>query len=382
MNPVSAVRKAFDRFTGGKGEFSITVPVMDGPLKPNDYLERASSIGAIDAADNLVAIGDKLLLTSHNRIMQLSLDGEFCVHSEYEAEISCLTVSNGGAIAIGVDGLGVMILGGAHDGKLLDKLAMGPLKCPTAALFLDENTLIVSNGSAEFPAAKWNHDLIHHGSSGTVARIDLASKRAADLATGLRFPAGLSFRPGNDEEVVASEAWKHRLIVLATDRPSAPREVLGGLPAYPGRICRSKAGGYWVALFSVRSQLQEFVLREDRFRKQMIAEIDPEFWIVPALASGRSFKEPLQAGGVIRLGVHKPWAPTRSYGLVLRLDADFQPLWSAHSRADGSRHGITSFVEMDGGLVMTSKGKGEVILLIHTAQSEPLDLIFPADDAA
>jgi hypothetical protein len=75
----------------------------------------------------------------------------------------------------------------------------------------------------------------------------------------------------------------------------------------------------------VRSQLQEFVLREDRYRREMMATIDPEFWIAPALSSGRSFKEPLQAGGVIRLGIHKPWAPTRSYGLILRLDADAQP---------------------------------------------------------
>jgi hypothetical protein len=113
------------------------------------------------------------------------------------------------------------------------------------------------------------------------------------------------------------------------------------------------------------------VLREDRFRRRMIQEVDPAYWIAPALSSGHSFKEPLQAGGVIRLGIHKPWAPTRSYGLILRLDENLEPLWSCHSRADGKRHGMTSLAEVDGALLATSKGKGEVIRIAEIALAEP-----------
>ena len=56
------------------------------------------------------------------------------------------------------------------------------------------------------------------------------------------------------------------------------------------------------------------------------------------------------------MGMHKPWSPSRSYGLVVRLDAKLRPLSSLHSRADGTRHGITSAVEHDGRLVVASKG--------------------------
>lgn len=369
MSVSASIGRIFDRFMGGRGEFSITVPVMDGALKPNDDLERAPGMAMIPEADNAVVAQGRLLVSSGTRILELRGKTGPGVHSEYPAPVSCLAASDGGVLAVGLDGLGVKIVGGRHDGLLVDRTGAEALHCPTSVCFLGEETLIVSNGSAQFPAAQWGHDLIHHGRSGTVARIDLAPGRAVDLAAGLHFPAGVCLRQGAAHEVLVAEAWRHRLIVLATDQPSLPREMLAGLPAYPGRICASVSGGYWLALFAVRSQLQEFVLREERFRRRMIAEIDPEFWIVPALKSGRSFKEPLQAGGVIRLGVHKPWAPTRSYGLVVRLDADGQPLWSAHSRADGARHGITSLVEREGGLVLTSKGKGEVIA-IETAQSE------------
>ena len=377
MSLPAAIRRTLDRFMGGRGDFSITVPVMDGALKPNDFLERMPSVAMIEDADNLVAVDGGLLVSSGPRILWLGPDGATSLHSGHEAPISCLAASAGGALAVGLDGVGVRIAGGRHDGALLSQAAGRALICPTAALFLDEDTLVVSVGSAEFPAASWTRDLLHHGRSGSVLRIDLAGGNAVELAAGLRFPSGLCLDDAGG--LVVAEAWRHRLVALDAGRASAPRELLGGLPAYPGRILRSAAGGYWLALFAVRSQLQEFVLRENRFRRQMIAEIDPACWIAPALSSGHSFKEPLQAGGVIRLGIHKPWAPTRSYGLVVLLDADFQPVWSAHSRADGRRHGITALAEAGGRLFVASRGRGEVMTTDHVALGEPTDLLSLTD---
>jgi hypothetical protein len=125
--------------------------------------------------------------------------------------------------------------------------------------------------------------------------------------------------------------------------------------------------------------LQEFVLREPRYRREMMTTVEPAYWIAPSLSSGRSFKEPLQAGGVIRLGIHKPWAPTRSYGLVARLDEQFQPAWSAHSRADGTRHGITSVAELGGRAIVSARGSDELIAIDHTAIEEPFDLYMTAE---
>lgn len=95
----------------------------------------------------------------------------------------------------------------------------------------------------------------------------------------------------------------------------------------------------------------------------MMAEVEPDYWIAPALSSGHSFKEPLQAGGVIRLGIHKPWAPTRSYGLVILLDGDFAPVASGHSRAGGRHHGVTAVEEFDGNLFAAARGAGRLLKL-------------------
>jgi hypothetical protein len=92
-------------------------------------------------------------------------------------------------------------------------------------------------------------------------------------------------------------------------------------------------------------------------------EIEQSNWIAPALSSGNSFLEPLQSGGVKTMGIHKPWSPTRSYGLVVKLDSDLRPVAGFHSRANGRRHGIASVIEADGRVLAASKG-GNVILEI------------------
>jgi hypothetical protein len=377
MNIASMVRDRLDRLIGGRGEHSITVPVLDGALKPNDRLERADSVAMVEGVDNIVALGGKTVCSSGSLLLSVGTDGAVETMLEAEAPVSCLAAGPGGALAIGLDGQGIRILGGRHDGRLIGRIGSMPLACPTDAAFLDQDRLVVANGSAEFRASEWRHDLLHRGRTGTAAVVNLADGSVRELAGGLAFPTGLCLDRDDPDAVLVSEAWRHRVLRIGA---GGTQEVLGNLPAYPGRMQPASAGGYWLACFAIRSQLQEFVLRENRYRLRMIAEVDPDFWIAPSLSSGKSFKEPLQAGGVIRLGVHKPWAPTRSYGLVIRLDREFQPVWSLHSRADGTRHGITSVLETDGRLLATSKGRGEIVAAAHTALSEPDD--FASEDQA
>lgn len=380
MSMASILRRSMDRIAGGRGEQSITVPVMDGALKPNDRLERADTVALVEDADNLLTFDGGLLCSSGDRALAIGADGSARAMFEAEGAVSCMATDGRGALAVGVDGQGVHMRGGRHDGVVLGRAGPSSLSCPTAAMFLDPDRLVVANGSARFTASQWRHDLLHRGRSGSVVLFDLATGQSRVLASELAFPSGLCADRDSSSALLVSEAWRHRVVRMDVQRDGIG-EALAALPAYPGRIVRARAGGYWLACFAPRSQLQEFVLREDRYRRTMIAEVDPDFWIAPALSSGRSFKEPLQAGGVIRLGVHKPWAPTRSYGLVIRLDDFVQPVWSLHSRANGVRHGITSVAEIEGTLVAASRGIGEIVSFAHTALDEPGDQSFVGEPA-
>ena len=118
--------------------------------------------------------------------------------------------------------------------------------------------------------------------------------------------------------------------------------VIRNMPGYPSRLASAAGGGFWLSLFGVRTHLVEFVLREDDFRKEMMRTVPPAYWVAPVISSTRDCLEPMQLGGLKALGIEKPWAPPRSYGLLARLDADGEVVETLHSRVGGKNHGITT----------------------------------------
>ena len=88
-------------------------------------------------------------------------DGSTAVGPSTRVEITFLRASPSGALAVGLDGKGIAIAGGRHDGKRLPaKLSGQSLNCPTAAIFLDEDTLVACNGSSTYSAPAWSRDLL------------------------------------------------------------------------------------------------------------------------------------------------------------------------------------------------------------------------------
>jgi hypothetical protein len=142
-----------------------------------------------------------------------------------------------------------------------------------------------------------------------------------------------------------------------------PETILSRLPGYPSRIVQAADGGFWLCVFAPRNQLVEFILKEPRYRWRMLAEVPEEDWMAPALASGTGINEPLQWSAIIQMGMMKPWAAGRSYGLLAYLDADFRPRRSYHSRADGVVHGVTAAAEFNGSLLACAKGAGKIVRL-------------------
>ena len=357
---IAAVRRAFDNFAG-RGEAAVTVPPMDGALRPNNAIETAAVIEHAEMPDNLVFDRGLVWYSTGNTLRTI---GE-ARPRHYDAPITCAADGPGGMLAIGLeDGRVIIEQGGVKLGAI-ERVGDRRLVCPVALAF-DGDALLIAEGSRTHPPADWQRDVMERGShgrgSGSVWRVALNGD-ARCLADGLAWPYGLLVR--RDGSILVAEAWRHRLLRLTRDG-AGPVPVLSDLPGYPARMSDAGDGGTWLAVFAPRSQLIEFVLRERGYRTRMMAEVPRDFWIAPALYSGRSFREPLQGGAVKQMGILKPWAPTRSYGLVLRLDAACQPVASLHSRADGTRHGITS-VLADGARVLAASKGGNVIVALDAA---------------
>ena len=344
----------------GRGdEDALSVPPMDGVYKPNNRLETAERVLDVPEIDNLAVDGEALYCSSGDALIRLDpRGGKADTVRRFDGGITMLAISNSGRIAVGVEGAGLALLNGAGEAAWLD-LPEDCRSCITAGLFRGEDDLVLAIGSRKHGWSDWKRDLMSHGASGAVAATNLSTGKFEVLRDGLAFPYGLGTGP--DGRLIVSESWRHRIVSLAFDG-KGPQPLLSELPAYPTRIART-AGGYWLACFAPRRQLTEFVLQEDDYRREMMATIPPDDWIGPDFADGSSEEQPLQAGSVRQMGIMKPWAPSRSYGLVVRLDAKLAPTASLHSRADGTIHGIASLAEVGGDLYAASRGAGVLVRL-------------------
>jgi len=340
----------------GRGESAITVPALDGALRPNRRLDEAVERIAVERPSGMIARPDGLLVSSANEVRRLGAGGGWTLVHTAEAAIACLAEAGEG-IAIGLENGVVEIVGGRFNGT---HFAPTPeARCPVA-IAAYEDSLYVCYGSTSNGPAEWQRDLMERNASGSVWLLDPASGNRRRLADRLAFPAGII---ADRKTLLVSESWRHHILRLDRSTGALLDVPLGDLPGYPGRISRDGSHGYLLSVFAPRSQLVEFVLREPRYKRRMLAEIEPRYWVAPSYRSGRSFYEPLQGGGVKHLGILKPWAPTLSFGMVVRMDENCLPVESFQSRADGATHGIVGAVLHEGRLYVASRGDGVITKL-------------------
>ncbi|MEZ2330297.1 hypothetical protein AB6802_11260 [Mesorhizobium sp. RCC_202] len=333
---------------------AVTIPPLDGAFRPNTRLDDAPAFAQMTEPDNLLVNGERLLASSGNTVFAVVAKGEPTVVETLPATISALALSPTGELTVALE-TGKLLIGGEEISLPAD------IRCITALAYPKDGTLWLANGSAEHAPSQWAADLMKKGASGSLWKRDRAGGDFRKVAGDIAFP--YSLHPiGAD--VLVSESWRHQLIRFdsATGNRST---VLAHLPGYPARLSPASDDGAWLTLFAPRNRLIEFVLQETHYRQDMIDQVPSAYWIAPALASNRSFLEPLQCGGIRTMGIHKPWSPSRSYGLVAKLDKDMRPQFSLHSRANGTRHGICSVAEKDGRLFIASKG-GDCVLAVDT----------------
>jgi hypothetical protein len=361
---IPALEDFLDRVLG-RGDAAITVPPFDGPLKPNQLLESAEVLGEFAQPEDLAAIDGALYLADGPALRRWKGSSSREVR-RFDRPITAICGLPGGRLAVALDGTEVRIFAGA-EGQDEGKRIAGDLHAVNALAADTDGSLLATDGSGDEPCREWVRDLLNRGRSGRLLSINAETGEIKVRASGLQFAFGVA-PTGND--VLVCESWKHRLLAVASN--GSTRIALDQLPVYPSRIVPAPDGGFWLTAFIARTQLVEFILRERGYRKRMMREVPPEFWVAPRLRSGGSFREPMQGAHLKTMGVVKPWAPPRSYGLVIRLASDASPLFSFHSRVDGENHGVTAVAELNGALYVLAKGSRRLLRLSLSAAKEAL----------
>jgi len=364
---IDALKQWTERMLG-RGDAAISVPVLDGALKSNRLIEDAEVVAELDAPEDLASDGTSLFVADGARVLRVDASGAPAVAHTFERTVSALACLPGGGIAVALGGSEVRVLGGAHDGRRFDSVGSQRLNAVNALAGTAGGRLLATDGSQTNPPERWKHDVMELGRSGRLLEFNLADGSARERAAGLAYAFGVGAL--GDDAAWVCESWRHRVVQVGG--ASSGRAVVDGLPGYPSRMAPAAGGGWWLTCFTLRTQLVEFVLREPAFRKRMLKEIDPRYWIAPALTSGNTFLEPMQGAHLKMMGVVKPWAPPRSYGLVIRLDDQGLIRYSLHSRFDGKHHGIVAAVERDGWLYMLCKGRRRLLRLSVSAAQASL----------
>ncbi|WP_373083699.1 SMP-30/gluconolactonase/LRE family protein [Sneathiella sp.] len=360
---MSLIRDILDRvFFPNRDVHAISS--LDGGFSPNRRLDDAEIIADLPGV-NGVCIGENgsVYASSGNQIVCWP-NGDFLKSStfaELDALVGSLATHPDGRVFAAVSGRGIVALNG--EGQITGRLEIvgdTPLECVTAIAVLPDGSVAITDGSRHYAVEGWLQDLMEKriGSGRLVlCNADLLSARV--VCDGLSWPAGIA-TASDALTLLVTEAWTHRLLSIVVDT-GAQTVLVKNFAAYPGRITPSSSGGFWIAFFAMRTQLIEFVLREDAFRNRMMRSVAPDLWIGPSLGDHFDYREPTQIGRIKKLGIQKPWAPPRSYGLVARIDAAGTAVESLHSRVSGTTHGIMDIADTGGQLIVASRGNGKLV---------------------
>ncbi|GHB73962.1 hypothetical protein GCM10010377_75540 [Streptomyces viridiviolaceus] len=329
-----------------------TVPPMEAGLRPNRRLDEAHVLLPAEAytPDDLVLTeSGTVMFSSEESIFELRGD-EVRVVAALGGKVGVLVPSGSGVVAA-VEGVGLVSVGASGETEELcaDRAVSS---CVTDAARLPDGSLLVTIGSSHESPGGWARALLRGDRSGRIVRVD--GPRVRIEAEGLGWPAGIEV--ASDTDVLVSLSCDHRIerrMTASLGKPSA--RLAANLPVYPGRIAATDDGWWFVAPYP-RNRFTELLLDEPQLASEMMRTIAPEDWFVPRLRCTTPYTDTLQMGQLRVLGVIKPWAPARSYGLAFRLDGSGRVAESLHSRVDGERHGITGVAVRGGRVVVAAQG--------------------------
>jgi sugar lactone lactonase YvrE len=351
------------------------IPPMDGPWTPNDQLEEleTQTLDASAAPDDVVSDGNGGLLVSNGSTLLRLSDGKCKEFANFDAPLSAITRLADGTLVIALDGEGLRHIDPqGHGLEVMENPVEVPSPGITAVAPAGHGGVYFTIGSTHHQAEDWVWDLMERNRSGLLGYW-LPGQKPKILLHGLAWPNGMLVND-TESQLIITESWVHSITCfpIQGDGLGEPSPLVTNLPGYPSRISAAQRGGYWLAIFAMRTELVELLLRDKEFKPEMMRTLPPELWIRPALSSTGSLEEPLQAGGMRTLGISKPWAPPRSYGLVVRIDEDGEAVDSMHCRAGGFYHGVTAAREIDDRLYVVCKGAHSLLIAPLNENAENL----------
>ena len=334
------------------------IPPMDGGLRANDLLDEAVVLASgpdLDPDCVVIRRDGTIVVSTGQTICAVTHEG-LRVLADVGGPAGTV-VEHGGRLIVSVEERGLVSV---DEAGVVTDLSQDPsvARCVTD-MCVSDSDLLVTVGSSSLGIHEWARGLLVDRSDGLLVRVS-SDGRTDTLASGLSWPSGIAV---NNEDVYVSLSRDYAIERRKKGAPDrSGTTLLRNLPAYPGRI-RVANGMLWVAAPYARNRMTEMFTDDADLVKVLLEEIDPVEWPVPRLRLDNPYRDLMQLGQLRVLGVLKPWAPPRSYGLVFVTDLRGLVRGSVHSRVDGRFHGVTGIAVADGTVVMAVRGSRAVVTM-------------------
>ncbi len=305
-------------------------PALTGPLAPNDLLAKAQIIGQgkLDGPEDVALAPDGTIYCGNadGSIRKVSLQGQVSTWLNTGGRPLGLAFDHAGNLIVCDAVMGLLSISPAGEVMVLADRAGG------FRFGFTDDLDIASDGKIYFTDASWRwskdeylYDLLEHRPYGRLLLYDPASKKLTTLLEGLYFANGVALSQ-NEDFVLVNETYAHRIKRYWLKGPQAGRAeiFIDNLPGYPDNISINPQGNFWLAMFTVRNDLMDW-LHPYPFLKALMAKL-PRF----------------------------TWPKPQPYGMVLALDQ--QGIITASLQDPTGKHlsTITSANEWQGALYLGS----------------------------
>lgn len=261
-------------------------PAMEGVLAPNEDLESAEILarGLLPGPEDVVVGADGYTYAgcADGTIRRLRPDGEVDVFVNTKGRPLGIQMDAGGNLIVCDAVRGLLKVNPIGAITVLASRAGGaPIKVANELDIASDGRVFFSDCSAGFPVEGYLYDLLEARPSGRLLVYDPRTGSTAVLLDKLFYANGVALSPGQDYVLVV-ETYAYRITRYWLKGPRAGQSEVfcDNLPGFPDNLSRGTGGVFWLAMFTVRNPLMDW-MHPRPWAKRLLSKLPGFLWPSP-----------------------------------------------------------------------------------------------------
>lgn len=245
-------------------------PALDGPYRQNALLAGATILhqGQLNGPEDIAFDPD----FDHNGRVWSGLRDGRVVRLDDDSHVVDVVNTGGRPLGLQFGPDGFLYVADAKKGLLrvdvdqktvevlVDHAEGFAFKCVNDLEIAKDGAIYFTDSSAVWGIDQFTEDILDQRPSGRVLRYDPTTKTTTVLARNLAFANGLALLD-DESALIVAETGRYRLwkLWLTGDKRNINEVITENLPGFPDNLQLSPRGTIWVALFSTRKRILDFI---------------------------------------------------------------------------------------------------------------------------